>query len=106
MAAVVDNCQCLLVGPGVLGDSTLVVVKNFFDGGYAEVGLLHDIEIDIEVIAFNISAEDLHVLLDFREVCEAFLCWVSVFVYCYKADGSVVNIAKDKALTFVWGEVG
>ena len=31
---------------------------------------------------------------------------LSVFACCHEADGSIVNVAKDEALTFVWGEVG
>ena len=65
VAAVVDNSQCLLVGPRVSGDSTLVGVEKLFNSGQAEVSPLDDIEVGVEIIALNVSAENFHVLFDF-----------------------------------------
>ena len=67
---------------------------------------MNNIEVGIEAVSFNVLAEDLHVLLNFGKVCEAFLFGISVFVYYYEADCSIVVIANDEALAFVWAEIG
>ena len=106
MAAVVDNCQRLLVGSRVFRDSTLVAVEYLLDSGYAEVGLHDDIEVGIEAVSFNVFAEDFHVLKYFGKVSEPFFFGITVLSYSHVADGRVVEVAKDEALTFVRGEVG
>ena len=84
-----------------------MVPRNYlFNSCHTEVGLLNNIEVGIEAVSFNVFAEDIHVLLDFGEVCEAFLSRISVLVHSHISDGSVVYVAKDEALAFVWGEVG
>ena len=64
------------------------------------------VHVFVEAVLLDISFEDFNVLLDFGEVKKALFFWVSVLVYSHETDGSVVNVAKDEALTFVWGKVG
>ena len=78
----------------------MVVVKKLFSRGKVEVCLLDDIKDRFEAISFNVPAEDLHVLYDFRQISKAFLFLVSV------PNGGIVIIAKDEALAFVRGKVG
>ena len=105
MTSVVQHCQRLFVGISVVVDLTLELVEDLFDGGQAEVRLLNDVHVYVEVVLLDVLAEDFHVLLDFGEVCEAFLNWISVFAHSHIADGSVVYVAKDETLAFIWGEV-
>ena len=65
MAAVVDHCECLLVGPWVLGDSTLKAVEKPFSLWEVEVFLFDDINERIEVVSLDVLSEDFHIFLDF-----------------------------------------
>ena len=105
MATVVDNDQRLLVGFHVVIDLSLVPHKDLFDFGHGEVCLLDDVHVLVEAVLLDVCVENFHVLLDFWEVCEAFLFGFTVLVNSHEADGSVVNVAKDEALTFIRSEV-
>ena len=80
--------------------------KDLFDVVYAEVSFLNDIEVGIEAVFLDVLAKDLHVLLNFGEVCKALLFRVSVLVSSHETDSRVVDVAKDEALAFIWAEVG
>ena len=105
MPAVVHYCQSLFVRVCVVRDPSLESSKDLFDGSQAKISLLYDIHIFVEVVLLDVLAEDFHVLLDFGEVCEAIFFGVPAVIYSHEADGSVVNVAKDEALTFIWREV-
>ena len=106
VTTIVDNYQRLFVGIHVAIDLSLVPHKDLFDFGHAEVLLLNDVHILVESVLLDVSVKNFHVFLDFREVCEAFFFGVTLLVYSYEADCSVVVVAKDEALTFVWAKVG
>ena len=106
MSTVVNYCQRLFVGFSVVIDRCLVSSKDLFDGVYAEVCHLSDVYVLDEAISLDIPVEDFHVMLDCGEVYEAFFFGVSISVYAHEADGRVVDIANDEALSSIWAEVG
>ena len=106
MSTVVDDYERLLVEFHVVIDLSLVHHKDFFDFGHGEVRLLDDVHVLVEAVLLDVSVENFHILLNFWEVSEAFFFWVSVPVDSHEAYGSVVVVAENEAMTFIWREVG
>ena len=106
MSSVVHYCQCLFSGVTIFVDLTFEPSKNLFDGRNTEVLLQKNVDVFLETVLLDVLTKDLYVIQDFWEVGKPLLDWVSVFVCSRKADGRVVVVAKDEALSSVWGEVG
>ena len=105
MSAEVHYCQRPFALVCAFIDTLLVLQKDLFNGGHAEVCLLPDAVL-VEAVVLDFPAEDFHILLDLGEVFEALLSGLSILVDSLPADGRVVNVANDKALSNVWGEAG
>ena len=105
MSTVVDNDERLFVGVHVVVDLVLIPHEDLFDFGEGEVLLLDDVHVLVKAVLLDVPVENFHVILDFGEVCEAFFFGITLLVYSHKSDGSVVVVAKDEAITFVWCEV-
>ena len=106
VSTIVDNYERLFVGVHVAIDLGLIPHHDLFDFGHGEIRLLNDVHVLVEAVLLDVSAENFHILLNFWEVSEAFLFWVSVPVDSHEAYGSVVVVAENEAMTFIWREVG
>ena len=66
MAAVVNYCECLLVGPRVRSNLVLQRKKELLGFGKVEVLSVNNVRVLVEAVLLDVLAEYLHVLYDFR----------------------------------------
>ena len=106
MTTVVHHGECLLVGAGVLYDPLFELAEHLLCIFEVEVGFLYDVHVFIEAVLLDVTAEHFHVILDCEEVEEALYFCVAVCILHCPADGIIVDVAEDQALTLVRGKVG